>query len=174
VPLVVSTQRSRSGNPYANIDLSTLTSAGIDAITNPIPRGSMFGERIGRNASSDATRNTDNWARLTSFIARSLAGPGALGPAIGQVITDDFFDTWYAVLDNYLGGLKFATPEPVIQDYQIRFSRANNPQVQTAQGLVVAEVLVQYLGIAQVFLVNIQSGATVVIPQAVSSFALAA
>lgn len=175
VPLVVATQRSKSANNYSNLDLATLTNAGIEAITNPIPRGSMFGHRIGRNASSDATRNTDNWPRLTSFIARSLAGPGALGPAIGQVITDDFFTTWYAVLDAYLGGLRAATPEQVIQNYQISFSRANNPQAQTATGLVVAEVLIQYLGIAQVFLVNLQTGATVVIPQSQSpSFAAAA
>lgn len=165
VPLVVATQRSKSATPYANLDIATTVNAGLELIMNPIPRGSMFGLRTGRNASSDPTRNTVNWARLTSFIARSLAGPGALGPAIGQTITDDFFTTWYAVLDNYLGGLKFARPEAVIQNYQIKFDRSNNPQSQTAQGLVVAEVLIQYLGIAQVFLVNLQNGATVVIPQ---------
>lgn len=164
VPLVAATQRSKSGNAYAQIDLSTLVNAGVEVICNPIPRGSMFGARIGRNASSDATRNTINWPRLTSFIARSLAGPGALGPAIGQVITDDFFSTWYAVLDNFLSGLRNAAPEAVIQGYQIKFDRTNNPQVQTATGLVVAEVLIQYLGIAQTFLVNLQTGATVVIP----------
>jgi len=169
----VATQRSKTGNPYASLDLSLLETAGIDLICNPIPRGSMFGIRLGRNASSDATRNLDNWPRLTSFIARSLAGPGALGPAIGQTITDDFFETWYAVLDAFLGGLKNARPTAVIQNYQINFSRANNPQSQTAVGLVVAEVLIQYLGIAQVFLVNLQTGATVVIPQSTSSFALA-
>jgi hypothetical protein len=171
VPLLVATQRSKSGNPYAQSDLQTLVNSGIEVVANPIPRGPMFGHAIGRSSSSDQTRNTDNWPVTTSFIARSLTGPGALGPAIGQVITDDFFDTWYAVLDNFLGGLKHASPEAIIQNYQILFSRANNPQAQTASGLVVAEVLVQYFGIAQVFLVNLQSGATVVIPKSQSSFA---
>lgn len=174
VPLVQSTQRSQSGSPYANIDLATIVNAGMECITNPIPAGSMFGCRTGRNASSNGAQNTVNWPRLTSFLARSLAGPGALGPAIGQVITDGFFTTWYAVLDNWLAGLKNAKPQAVIQNYQINFSRANNPQAQTATGLVVAEVLIQYLGIAQVFLVNLQTGSTVVIPQSQSSFAAAA
>lgn len=174
IPLVVATQRSKSSTPYANIDLATLTSANIEVIMNPIPRGSMFGERIGKSSSSDATRNTDNWPVLTSFLARSLAGPGALGPAIGQTITPDFFTVWYAVLDNYLSGLARATPSALIQAYQISFSPANNPQSQTAQGLVVAEVLIQYFGIASVFLVNMQTGATVVIPVSQSSFATAA
>lgn len=165
VPLVVATQRSKSATPYASLDIATAVNAGLELTMNPIPRGSMFGLRTGRNASSDPTRNTDNWPRLTSFIARSMAGDGALGPAIGQVITPDFFTTWRAVLDTYLGRLKNATPEAVIQDYQIKFDRSNNPVEQTATGLVVAEVLVQYLGIAQVFLVNLQNGSTVVIPQ---------
>lgn len=168
---VVATQRSKANNPYSSLELATLETSGIDVICNPIPRGAMFGLRNGRNASSDQTRNLDNWPRLTSFIARSLAGPGALGPAIGEVITDQYFEDWYAVLDTFLAGLQNARPLPVIQAYQINFSRANNPQAQTATGLVVAEVLIQYLGIAQVFLVNLQTGSTVVIPVSQSSFA---
>jgi uncharacterized membrane protein len=57
----------------------------------------------------------------------------------------------------------------VIQNYQIRFDRSNNPQSQTQTGLVVASVLIQFFGIAMVFLVNLQSGATVVIPASASS-----
>ena len=43
-------------------------------------------------------------------------------------------------------------------------SPANNPQAQVDTGLVVAQVLVKYLSIARVFLVNMQSGQTVVLP----------
>lgn len=171
VPGIVATQRSKANSQYSSLELATLETSGIEVICNPIPRGSMFGLRLGRNTSSDPTRNLDNWPRLTSFIARSLAGPGALGPAIGQVVTDAFFETWYAVLDTFLAGLANATPVPVIDQYQINFSRTNNPRSQTATGLVVAECLIQYLGIAQVFLVNLQTGATVVIPVSQSSFA---
>lgn len=169
---IAATQRSKTGNPYSSLELITLQTPGIEVLCNPIPRGAMFGLRNGHNTSSDPTRNLDNWPRLTSFLARSLAGPGALGPAIGQVITPDFFVTWYDVLDTFLASLKNAQPLAVIADYQINFGTANNPQSQTATGLVVAEALIQYLGIAQVFLVNLQTGATVVIPQAASNFAL--
>lgn len=164
---VVATQRSRSGNPYTSLDLATLKSAGIDVIMNPIPAGAMFGMRLGCNGSSDATRNLDNWPRLTSFLARSITGPGALGVMIGREITNDFFTEGYDILDNFLGPMKKPVSQGgsgTIQNYQIAFSRANNPQLQTANGEVVANVLIQYLGIAQVFLINMQTGATVVIP----------
>lgn len=171
VPLVVATQGSQSNSAYANTDLAILVNSGIEVICNPIPAGSKFGMRIGRNASSNQAQNTDNWPVMTSFLARSLAGPGALGPAIGKAITPDFFTTWRGVLDNFLAGLVNAKPAPMIQAYSILFDPNNNPQIQTATGLVVAEVLVQYLGIAQVFLVNLQTGATVVIPPSSSNFA---
>lgn len=158
---IQSTQRSRSGNPYGNDELGTLVNAGIDAITNPIPRGYQFGCAIGLNGSSDGGRKSDVWPRLTSFLARSLTGPGALGTLIGEPITADFWRRGYDLLDNFLSSLvRFGT----IEAYNIQFSPANNPPQQTATGLVVAEVLIRYLGIARIFLVNMQSGQTVVIP----------
>lgn len=157
---VQSTQRSRSGNPYGNDELGTLVNAGIDVITNPIPRGYQFGCAVGLDASSDKGRNSDVWPRLTSFLARSLTGPGALGTLIGQDITPDFWREGFDLLDSFLSGLvRFGT----IQAYSINFDTGNNPPSQVAQGLVVAEVLIQYLSIARIFLVNMQSGQTVVI-----------
>lgn len=167
---VQSTQRSRSGNPYGNDELGTLVNAGIDVITNPIPRGFQFGCAVGLNASSDKGRNSDVWPRLTSFLARSLTGPGALGTLIGEDITPDFWRHGYDLLDSFLSGLvRFGT----IEAYNIEFSPRNNPPSQTAQGLVVAEVLIRYLGIARIFLVNMQSGQTVVVP-ATNTAAIAA
>ena len=121
----------------------------------------MFGCAIGLNSSSDHTRNGDNWPRLTSFLARSLTGPGALGTLIGLDVTPSFWTDGYAMLDAFLSGLVGAG---TIQGYNIEFSPANNPQAQVDTGLVVAQVLVKYLSIARVFLVNMQSGQTVVLP----------
>ena len=163
---VVSTQRSRSGNPYGTDELKILNDNQIDVIANPLPRGPGFGVRIGLAKSSDATVNSDMWPVLTSFIARSLTGPGALGSLVGQDITPDYFTQGYDLLDSFLSGL--ANPNngngAIIQGYQITFDESNNPQSQTATGLVVAQVLIRYFGIARVFLVNLQSGATVVLP----------
>lgn len=162
---VVATQRSRSGTPYGTDELTILTQNSIEVIANPIPSGPVFGLRIGLAKSSNGSSNTDNWARLTSFIARSLTGPGALGTLIGQEVTPDFFTDGYALLDNFLSTLKSPkVGSQTIKNYQITFSAANNPDAQVAAGLVVAQVLIQYLGIARIFLVNLQSGATVVIP----------
>lgn len=163
---VVATQRTKSGIPYGSDELAVLTSSGIDVVTNPIPAGSIFGVRIGCNASALVATFGDEWPRLTSFIARSLAGPGAIGTLIGQDITADFFTEGYDMLDVFLSGLQNpgSGSPPLIQAYQITFSQQNNPQSQTGKGIVVAQVLVQFLGIARIFLVNLQTGATVVIP----------
>lgn len=165
-PGVVATQRSKTGIPYGTDELAILSKAGIDVICNPIPRGTMFGLRLGFTASGTVETRTDNWPRLTSFIARSLAGPGAVGALVGEEITDDYFTRGFALLDGFFAGLKNPGPgsRPIIQDYQVTFDRAHNPQIQTAQGVVVAQVLVQFFGIALIFLVNMQTGATVVIP----------
>lgn len=168
---VVATQRSRSGTPYGNDELAILVAAGCEVIANPIPAGSMFGFNTGRTTTSDGSRKTDNWPRLTSFIARSLVGPGALGTLIGQTITPDFFVSGYDLLDTYLRSLRSSA---TIQGYSIVFGPSNNPQSQTAIGLVVAQVLIRYFGIAQVFLVNMQTGATVVVPNNTNAIAVAA
>jgi hypothetical protein len=62
---------------YSSVDLATLFSAGIDVISNPQPGGSFWGVRGGKNSASDVTRNGDNYARLTNYIAATLsAGMG--------------------------------------------------------------------------------------------------
>lgn len=168
-PLVAATQRSKSlAGPYGSDELGVLSAAGIDVICNPIPAGTMFGLRNGFTASGTVETRTDNWPRLTSFIARSLAGPGAVGSLIGLDITPDYFVTGQNLLDAFFANLMDPGPgsKPVIQNYQVTFNRAgnNNPQSQTSRGVVVAQVLVQFFGIALVFLVNMETGATVVIP----------
>lgn len=163
---VVATQRSRLGTKYGQDELTTLVQNSIDVICNPIPAGAQFGCRVGKTSSSDGTRNTDNWPVLTNFLARSIAGPGALGSLIGQDITPDFFTTGYDMLDGFLSNLQSPGNglAPVIENYQINFGPGNNPQAQTATGVVVAQIWVEFFGIAATFLVNMQTGATVVIP----------
>jgi hypothetical protein len=164
IPNIVSTTRSRTGIPYGADELAQAKAAGVEVIANPIPAGPGFGMNLGISLSANGAANTDNWPRLTSFLARSIVGPGALGTLIGQTITAEFFTTGYDMLDAFLSPMAAPGPNQIIQGYSIAFSTQNNPQSQTAQGIVVAQVWVQYLGIAQVFLVNMQSGAAVVLP----------
>jgi hypothetical protein len=158
---IISTQRSRTGNAYANDELGILLANSIDVIGTPCPGGGYFGSLIGRTSSSDATRNTDNWPVLTNFLARSVGGPSGVGTMIGQTITPQFFTQGYDMLLNWTQGL---LANKVIQAAQIIFSTANNPPAQTARGVVIAQVNLTYFGIASVFLVNMQTGATVVVP----------
>jgi hypothetical protein len=159
---VLATQRSRTGVPYDGVaELPQLVGAGIDVICNPIPQGNVFGLRTGRNTSSDGTRNGDNYPRLTSWLARSLAGPSAFGPYIGQDITPQFFENAFNTANTFCLGL---IRNNLIQAALVVCSPANNPQVQTALGIVIATVTIQFFGIAMIFLVNLQTGQTVVIP----------
>jgi len=162
---VVATQRSRSGIPYGEDELAVLTSSGIDVICNPIPAGSQFGMRIGVNASANAAIQGDEWPRLTGFLARSLSGPGALGTLIGLEITDTYYTDATALLDAFFEPMTTAEGgnAQMIQAFQVSFPSQGN-QSQTAKGIVICQVLVQFLGIARIFLVNMQTGATVVIP----------
>jgi hypothetical protein len=161
IPNVLATQRSRTNVPYSPTELAMIKAARVDVICNPIPQGSMFGMRLGINTSSDATRNGDNYPRMTSWLARSMAGPSAFGPYIGEDITPTFFQNAYDTANTFLLGL---VTNGLIQNYQVNCSAANNPQSQTSQGIVVAQIYVQYYAIAMVFLINLQSGQTVVIP----------
>ncbi len=159
---VVSTQRSRAGNAYGNDELGVLVTNSIDVMGTPCPGGSYFGSLIGRTSSSDATRNTDNWPVLTNFLSRSMSGPSGIGTLIGKEIVDpDYFIDGFDMLNNWAQNL---IDSKTIQAAQVIFSRANNPQSQTARGQTVAQVNLTYFGIASVFLVNMQTGATVVVP----------
>jgi hypothetical protein len=157
----VSTQRSRTGIPYANDELGILVTNSIDVIGTPCPGGAYFGSLVGKTSSSDATRNTDNWPVLTNFLARSVGGPSGVGTLIGQDITPDFFTLGYDMLNDWAQNL---IDNKVIQAAQVIFGPTNNPQPQTARGEVIAQVNLTYFGIASIFLVNMQTGATVVVP----------
>jgi hypothetical protein len=158
---IVSTQRSRTGIPYANDELGILATNSIDVIGNPCPGGAFFGSLIGLTSSSDPTRNTDNWPILTNFLARSVGSSVGIGSLIGQDITPEFF---LEGTDMFNDWAQILITSNTIQAAQIVFSTANNPQIQTARGVVVAQVNITYLGIAREFLINMQTGATVVVP----------
>jgi len=147
---------------YSSTDLATLFSSGIDVISNPQPAGSFWGVRGGKNASSDVTRNGDNYARLTNFIAHSLSA--GMGRYIGQVITFGLFQsirgTLLAFLQNMLnqgllGSTNGALPFSVICD------SSNNPIIRTGLGYVQANVQIQYQSINEKFIISLEGGQTV-------------
>lgn len=164
---VVATQKSgvpgtgQTGQ-YALADLQLMIENGIDVVCNPQPGGSYWGLRAGHNSSTNASINGDNYTRLTNYISASLAA--GMGIYVGQVINSTLFQniraTLLAFLQNMLsqgllGSLDGNTPFSVICD------TTNNPLSRTSIGYVQADVQVQYQGINEKFIVNLQGGTTV-------------
>ena len=163
----------KSGSPasgqsasYSSADLAVLLSAGIDVISNPQPGGSYWGVRGGHNSSSNAATNGDNYTRLTNYIAATLSA--GMGIYVGQVINLDLFRRIRATLLSFLqnmmnqqllGSTDGSLPFSVVCD------ASNNPLSRTSLGYVQADVQVQYQGINEKFIVNLEGGQTVQVSQ---------
>jgi len=165
---VAGSQKSASGfgqaGVYAQADLQALFQAGIDVISNPQPGGSYWGVRCGHNSSSNSGTNGDNYTRLTNYIASTLNA--GMGQYVGQLINATLFQRVKATLNSFLsnmltqgqlGSLDGSLPYSVVCD------TTNNPQSRTGLGYVQADVAVQYQGINEKFLVNLQGGQTVTV-----------
>jgi uncharacterized protein len=147
---------------YSSADLATLFSAGIDVIANPQPAGTFWGVRGGKNSSSDVTRNGDNYARLTNFIAQTLSA--GMGQYVGQVITASLFQnirgTLLSFLQNMLSqGLLGSTAGTL--PYSVICDISNNPLSMTGLGYVQANVQIQYQSINEKFIISLEGGQTV-------------
>lgn len=155
---------SGSANLYSAAELQALFQVGIDVIANPQPGGSYWGVRLGHNSSSNPSTNGDNYTRMTNYIAATL--DAGMGVYVGQVINTTLFQRIKATLGNFLqnmlmqgqlGTLDGSPPFSVVCAF------ANNPLARTSLGYVQADVQVQYMGINEKFIVNLEGGQTVVI-----------
>jgi uncharacterized protein len=159
---IVGTQKSRASQVYSSADLQALAAAGIDVITNPIPAGKMFGARIGHNTSSRADIHGDNYTRMTNYIAATLlAGMGIYN---GRTMTKDEFAEAKATLDNFFFNMydedMIGNPQGTIP-WSVVLDSSNNPQTQTALGIQQANCKVQFLGINEIQLINVEGGQSV-------------
>lgn len=168
-PLYSVVGSQKSGTPgsgqvqtYASADLQVLFQAGIDVISNPQPGGTYWGVRCGHNSSSNAAVNGDNYTRMTNYIAATLAA--GMGQYVGQVINAGLFQQIRATQLSFLqgmlsqgllGSVDGSLPFSVICD------TTNNPLSRTGLGYVQSDAQVQYQGINEKFIVNIEGGQTV-------------
>jgi uncharacterized protein len=153
---------SGQASSYSSADLAVLLGAGIDVICNPQPGGSYWGVRGGHNSSTDPSVNGDNYTRLTNYIAATLAA--GMGTYVGQVINADLFRRIRATLLSFLQamlgqGLLGSTDGSL--PYSAVCDTSNNPAARTGLGYVQADVQVQYQGINEKFIVNLEGGQTV-------------
>jgi hypothetical protein len=162
LPAVEGTQRTSQNQPYSSAEIGAIATSRLDVITNPCPGGSYYGFRTGRNASSDPTRNGDNYTRMTNFLALTLAA--AFGFVIGQPQTTDLRQQVEASIDSFLWNLQ---NQGMIGDvnggpaFSVKIDKTNNPDSQVALGYMQADVQVKYLSIVWFFLVNLEGGQTV-------------
>lgn len=155
---------SNQSNNFTNADLLALTNAGIDTITNPIPYGNVWGLRNGLNASSNAAIRTDNWARMTNFIAQTLNS--GMGKFVNATINKSTFANVTSTISAFLYGLVQSGVLALNSDgslsYIVQCNAANNPQSSTALGNLICSVQVTYQSIALNVDVFLLGGASVV------------
>ncbi len=141
---------------WSGADKAAIFGARLDLVANPSPGGGYWAAGLGHNASSNPGTSGDNYTRMTNFLAFTFNA--AMGVYVGQVITPDLFNQVHATFAEFLGNLRDAS---MIQAFSVVVDPTNNPPARTALGYLQADVLVQYLGINEKFIVNLQGGTTV-------------
>jgi hypothetical protein len=166
---VVGTQKTNglSSASHSMADLQTLSSNGIDVITNPVPGGNYFGLRIGINSSSNPVVKGDEYTRQTNYIAYTISK--GVGPYIGELINQKTSNQAEATLNSFFSNMVYTGQLALGLDgslpYKVTISAANNPQSRTALGYLTADVQVRYQGIVRYFVINIEAGASVTITE---------
>jgi len=157
---------------YSDAELTALFEAGIDVICNPAPGGSYWAVRCGHNSSLTATVWGDNYTRMTNYLAETLAS--GMGTYVGSVINTSLFGDIRAsilgLLSGMLGqGMLALTLDTAALPYTVVCDSTNNPQSRVALGYVQCDVGVQYQGINEKFIVNLQGGTSVTVSTASGS-----
>lgn len=164
---VVGTQKSFANQVYSAAELQSLGSARGDVITNPVPGGSYFGPRFGRNASSNPVIHSDAYTRMTNYLAATFNA--GMGIFVGQLQSPTkqreaaatlsaFLDSLWqqGMIGNSLGTLP----------YSVQIDGNNNPQNRVALGIMQADVKITYLSVIEYFLINLQGGQSVTVTRA--------
>lgn len=164
---IVGTQKSSQNLTYSTAELALLGQAGIDVITNPSPGGNYFSCRFGHNSSSDATKNGDNYTRLTNYIAYTLST--GMGIYVGRLQSHterlNASATIGTFLDNMWQQGMIGNASGTIP-YSVQINDANNPANRVALGYMQSDVKVQYLSVIEKFLINVEGGQSVQITKA--------
>lgn len=159
-----STVNSNIVTSYSAAELQTLFQAGIDVICNPAPGGSYWAVRAGHNSSSNAAVDGDNYTRMTNYLASTLAA--GMGGYVGEVINAGLLANIRATLLSFLGNMLSQGQLGSVDGstpYAVACDKTNNPISRTGLGYVQADVQVQYMGINEKFIVNLQGGQTVTV-----------
>lgn len=159
---IIATERTRDGVPYSSAELNLLERNGIAPITNPIPRGNIFGLRHGQNASNNPDINGVNYNRMTNFLAYSL--DAVLGKFVCEPHTLELRRQVVSAISAFLSNLQrlgmIGDPNGGLA-FTVKCDATNNPDDQVAQGYLFVEVKVRYLSTVRFFVVGLEGGQTV-------------
>jgi len=118
--------------------------------------------RFGRNTSSNAVINGDNYTRMTNYIAYSLNA--AMGMYVGQLQTTQERLNAKNTIQTFLSNMQ---QQNMIGDvnggpaYAVVLDSSNNPSSRVALGYQQADVKVVYLSVVEYFIVNVEGGQSV-------------
>ena len=159
---VVGTQKSATGQSYQNADIQTLVGARMDVIASPSPGGTYFACQTGRNCSSNAATNGDNYTRMNNFLAVTFAG--ALGSYIGSPGTPSQARSANAALDNFMTNVQY-TAKLIGDPGNPAAPAAWSSSVQVTQpnGVQLASLSVTLQAITMEFVLDLQAGQTVTV-----------
>ena len=150
---------------YAAADIEALVLAGIDVIGNPAPGGAFWASLTGHNSSSDASVQSDTYTQMINFSAKTING--GMGGYVGKGNALPMLQQISATLLALCGSMQTAG---LIGDgiggavpYSVVCDLSNNPQTRRGLGYTQADVTIQFQGITEKLLVNLQGGSTVTV-----------
>ncbi|MHB8354987.1 MAG: phage tail protein, partial [Burkholderiales bacterium] len=161
---IIGTQRSLANSPYSAAEISLIAQSRMDVVATPCPGGQYFGCRTGQNASSDPSRNGDNYTRMTNYIGLTLAA--AYGYVVGKPQTPDLRrqvkNSIQALLQTMQdAGMIGDVNNPTGHGYKVTLDATNNSNSRVATGYMQADIQVIYLSIVRFFIANLEGGQSV-------------
>ncbi len=168
---VLGTERNNpvTGNlPYTLSEIGQLQAAGIAIVTNPINAGTFWGIWGGRSTSADpATQPSEYW-RMTTYLARSIAGFGGkyVGQLQSQQPADPLRRKLRTELNNFFNGLGdqidgFTVLAELSTAANAKPGYGINTPSSIAQHYLYAMCVVRYLSSVWYFIMSLQGGTTV-------------
>ena len=164
---VVGTERSNpltgANQPYTNVEIAQLQSAGIMVVANPSPGGNYFGFQTGVNTSSNTVQSPVEWTRVTDYLATLIATTA--GQFTGQNQTVESGDPLRASVrgtyNSMIQGLTTGTTK-LVDSGSVQCDLSNNPPSSVAAHKLFAYFLFRYLSSVWYFVAQLTGGTTVV------------
>lgn len=149
--------------PYGNVELGLLNTAGIMFITNPCPGGAYFGFGTGVNTAmqTNVTEGPVEFARMTNFEASTIGQMS--GPFVGQLQSQSPDDPFrQAVRTAFNSEFQQQVEQGMIDAYSVQCDTGNNSQASIAAHICYVYVKLTYLSSVWYFVAQLTGGTTVV------------